>query len=211
MRLLDLYCGGGGGGMGYHLAGFDVVGVDIDPQPHYPFEFHQADALEYLADHYREFDVIHASPPCQRYTRITGLSGDPQQHPDLLQPTLDALERSGKPYILENVMDAPLTNYLMLCGTMFGLRLFRHRKFITKPLIMLSPASCNHWSRSSNAGHNGDQDHPEGKFITVVGHVNNMAKARLAMGIDWMNRDELVEAIPPAYTNWIGSQIISQL
>jgi DNA (cytosine-5)-methyltransferase 1 len=144
MRLLDLFCGAGGAGMGYHRAGFEVVGVDIKPQPRYPFEFHRADALEYLNQHWREFDIIHASPPCQFYSRATKMNGTKHNHPDLLQPTIDALDATGKPYIVENVPGAPMKNYLMLCGTMFGLRVFRHRLFVTSPQIMFSPFSCNH-------------------------------------------------------------------
>jgi len=142
-KLLDLYCGGGGAGMGYSRAGFEVVGVDKNPQPHYPFEFHQADAIEYLTKHYHEFDVIHASPPCQRYSRITKVSST-KNHPDLLQTTINALMETKKPYIVENVVGAPMTNYLMLCGTMFGLRVFRHRLFVTNPMLFMSPRSCNH-------------------------------------------------------------------
>jgi DNA (cytosine-5)-methyltransferase 1 len=204
-RLLDLFCGAGGAGMGYNLAGFDVVGVDIEPQPNYPFEFHQADALEYLAKYYKNFDVIHASPPCQRYSRITKLNGSPEDHPDLLQSSIDALKATGKPYIVENVPGAPLTNYLMLCGTMFGLRVFRHCLFVTDPQIFFSPMSCNHFDRSCNGGKNKDQYHPEAEFITVTGSVHPIAKAKKAMGIDWMNRSELVQAIPPAYTLYIGN------
>lgn len=209
MRLLDLFCKAGGASMGYHMAGFDVVGVDIEPQPRYPFEFHQADALVFLKKHWREFDVIHASPPCQFYARITRLAGRPTNHPDLLKPTIELLEKIGKPYIVENVMDAPLENYLMLCGTMFGLKVFRHRKFVTNPPIMISPRSCNHYGRSSNGGLNGDQRHPDAPFITVVGSVHPIAKAKAAMQIDWMNRSELVQSIPPAYTKWIGEKFLA--
>jgi len=206
LNLLDLFCGGGGAGEGYHRAGFNVVGVDINPQPRYPFEFHQADALEYLADHWMNFDVIHASPPCQRYARITRISSK-NDHPDLLQPTIDALIATGKPYIVENVPGAPMINYMMLCGTMFGLNVFRHRLFVTNPMMLMSPAMCNHYDRSSNGGRNGDQKHPEAKFITVTGSVSPIRKAEEAMGIDWMNRKELTQAIPPAYTEWIGNQM----
>ncbi|MBE7535410.1 MAG: DNA cytosine methyltransferase [Anaerolineales bacterium] len=210
-KLLDLFCGAGGAGMGFSRAGFEVVGVDIKPQPRYPFEFHQADALEYLAEHYQEFDVIHASPPCQRYSRITKVTGNPENHPDLLQPSVDALKKTGKPYIVENVPGAPMENYLMLCGTMFGLHVFRHRLFMCNPQIIMSPMSCNHDDRSSNGGKNGDQKHPEAKYITVTSAVSPISKAKKAMGIDWMNRAELVEAIPPAYTEWLGGQMIACL
>lgn len=211
LKLLDLFCCAGGAGMGYSRAGFEVVGVDIKPQPRYPFEFHQADALEYLAEHYQEFDVIHASPPCQRYSRITKVTGKPENHPDLLQPSVDALKKTGKPYIVENVPGAPMENYLMLCGTMFGLQVFRHRLFMCNPQIIMSPMSCNHDDRSSNGGKNGDQKHPEAKYITVTSAVSPISKAKKAMGIDWMNRAELVEAIPPAYTEWLGRQMIACL
>lgn len=207
INLLDLYCGGGGGGMGYHRAGFNVVGVDKEPQPRYPFEFHQADALEYLANHWHKFDVIHASPPCQRYSRITKINSK-KDHPDLLGPTIEALESIRKPYIVENVADAPMLNYFMLCGTMFGLKVFRHRLFVTDPMMFMSPMTCNHYDRSSNGGRNGDQRHPESKFITVTGSVSPISKAKTAMGIDWMNRYELTQAIPPAYTEWIGKQMM---
>ena len=200
--LLDLFCGAGGCSVGYHSAGFEVVGVDINPQPRYPFEFHEADALEYLMEHYKDFDVIHASPPCQKYSRITKMNGTQDNHPDLLQPTVDALVATSKPYVVENVPGSPMTNYLMLCGTMFGLRVFRHRWFMNNLGMMISPASCNHHSRSSNGGKNGDQRHPEGEFITVTGSVSPIAKAKKAMGINWMKRHEIVEAIPPAYTEW---------
>ena len=193
--------------MGYHMSGFKVVGVDKYTQPRYPFEFHEADALEFCAEHYHEFDLIHASPPCQKYSRITKVSSK-KQHPDLLQPTIDALNKTEKPYIVENVPGAPMQNYIVLCGTMFGLKVIRHRLFITKPVIFMSPATCNHYGRSSNGGRNGDQKHPDAPFITVTGSVHPIAKAKAAMQINWMNRDELTEAIPPLYTLWLGEQFI---
>jgi DNA (cytosine-5)-methyltransferase 1 len=208
LRLLDLFCGAGGAGEGYHRAGFEVVGVDKEPQPHYPFEFHLADAFEYLAKHYQEFDIIHASPPCQRYSRITGRKED---HPDLLQVTLDALRKTNRPYILENVPGAPMQNYVMLCGTMFGLRVFRHRLFMCNPQITFAPALCNHYDHSSNGGRNGDKKYPDAKFITVTGSVHPIAKAKKAMGIEWMTRAELVDAIPPAYTEWLGKTMMGLL
>lgn len=208
-KLLDLFCGAGGAAVGYYRAGFEVIGIDYLPQKHYPFEFHQADALAFLASYGSEFDVIHASPPCQRYSRITRLSGIQGNHPDLLHLVINALIKSGKPYIVENVPDAPMNNYLMLCGTMFGLHVFRHRFFMCNPSILISPASCNHYSRSSNGGKNGKQRHPEGKFITVTGSVSPISKAKSAMGINWMNRSELVESVPPAYTEYIGKSILN--
>jgi DNA (cytosine-5)-methyltransferase 1 len=204
-KLLDLFCGAGGAGMGYHRAGFEVVGVDNQPMPRYPFEFHQADAFEYLAEHYQEFDVIHASPPCQFYARITRLTGKTENHQDLIEPTRSLLRKTGKPYIIENIPDAPLLNPITLCGTMFGLRVFRHRKFETSFDCSFAPAMCNHWAKSDSLGFSRSKVNA---FITVVGHFAGIKKARLAMGIDWMIRDELSQAIPPAYTEWIGLQIL---
>jgi len=211
MKLLDLFCKAGGAGYGYYLAGFDVVGVDIEPQPNYPFPFHQADALEFLDQHWQEFDVIHASPPCQRYSRITKWTSK-KEHPDLLQPTLEALKKTGKPYIVENVPGAPMQNYLLLCGTMFGLRVFRHRLFLCNPAITFSPMACNHHSYSSNSVRGTDRaKYKNGEFVTVTGHITNLPRVRRAMGISWMSRAEIVEAIPPAYTEWIGKQLITAL
>ncbi len=194
--------------MGYYRAGFEVVGVDIRPQPHYPFEFHQADALDYLSQHYDEFDVIHASPPCQRYSNVTP-SRD--RHPDLLRATVEAVIATEKPFVIENVPGSPMQNYLMLCGTMFGLKVFRHRWFMTNPAMLMSPASCNHAGRSVNSYRPGRERHLDAKFITVTGWVSPVHIARLAMGIHWMTREELVQAIPPAYTEWIGTQMMKIL
>src|SRR5690606_26563980 len=120
MRILDLFCGQGGAAVGYHMAGFEVIGVDIDPQPRYPFEFHQGDALEYLAKHGGEFDAIHASPPCQAYSRAT-TSGTRGNHPRMIAPLRSALGILGKPYVSENVEGAPLISPVRLCGSMFDL------------------------------------------------------------------------------------------
>ena len=142
MRLLDLFCGAGGAAVGYHRAGFDdITGVDIKPMPRYPFEFVQGDALEYVIEHGAEFDVIHASPPCQAYSVETPIKYK-HTHPDLIEPTRKALEKVGKPYIIENVSGARSKLYrsVMLCGTMFGLNIWRHRYFETWPLFLMSPA-----------------------------------------------------------------------
>ena len=138
-RLLDLFCGAGGAGMGYSRAGFEVVGVDIAPQKHYPFEFHQADALEYLAQHGAEFDAIHASPPCQRYSAITHAKRTENNYPDLIPSTREALIKCDRPYVIENVPRAPLINPLILCGTMFDLHVIRHRLFEMSNSIYFSP------------------------------------------------------------------------
>jgi hypothetical protein len=195
-RLLDLFCCAGGAGMGYHRAGFEVVGVDIEPQPHYPFEFHQADALEYLAAHGHEFDVIHASPPCQRYSEIQRIVKTAEKWPDLVDPTRQLLIQSGKPYAIENVEGAPLRVDLMLCGSMFGLGMIRHRIFESNvPMPLLVPP-CHH-DNMYDPWHYG---------------VDQLVQMSKGMGIDWMKkREEVREAIPPAYTEYIGKQLLSIL
>jgi DNA (cytosine-5)-methyltransferase 1 len=208
--------------MGYHRAGYDVVGVDNRPQPHYPFQFVQGDALAYLAAYGHLFDAIHASPPCQAHTRAKAIQGR-TDHPDLIDPTRQLLLASGKPWVIENVPLAPVRRDLILCGTMFGLRaagynLERHRWFESGGrggawLSPFPPASCNHDKVAVSVfGHmiQARTGAPETKY----GHTRNAAVrlgvdvGREAMGIDWMNRDELSEAIPPVYTEWIGRQMI---
>ena len=203
MRLLDLFCGAGGAAMGYYRAGFmDIVGVDNKPQPHYPFEFVQADALEYLAEYWKMFDLIHTSPPCQEYTSINVWK---RKYPDLIAPTRELLQQTGKPYVIENVRGAPLENPIMLCGTMFGLRVVRHRYFECSPPILLAPATCNHWLPVVKHGRRPDR---EKQFAAVTGHFSDVEYAKRAMGIDWMTQAELSQAIPPAYTEWIGRRIV---
>lgn len=188
--------------MGYHQAGFtEIVGVDIEPQPNYPFGFIQGDALNsvWLL---RDFDLIHASPPCQAFTVARVIHG--REHPNLIPETRTLLESSGVPYVIENVPGAPLRKDLELCGSMFGLttahgRLRRHRIFeLSYPAPILVPPH-QHW----------------GKTISVFGHGGHVYHGvddwREVMGIDWMSRDELAEAIPPAYTRYIGEQFLSQL
>jgi DNA (cytosine-5)-methyltransferase 1 len=207
MRLLDLFCGAGGAGMGYHRAGFEVVGVDIKPQPHFPFEFHQGDALEYLAEHGHEFDAIHASPPCQGYSVTRHIHG--YEYPLLIEETRELLLATGKPYVIENVMGAPMNNPTILDGRMFGLRVIRRRQFETN-WFLLAPAPAQvtvytHSSKGYSAHRNG------ATHITVAGHNYDFEDGKAAMKIDWMTKDELAEAIPPAYTEFIGRALMRQL
>ncbi len=202
-RLLDLFCGAGGAAMGYHRAGFEVVGVDIKPQPNYPFEFFQADAIEYLdwLDG-GGFDAIHASPPCQAYTSLRSLSTI--NHVELIPDTRAGLERTGLPWVIENVPGAPLIEPVQLCGSAFNLGVRRHRLFEANFPLMGAP--CAH----------GYQDgkfdvYEHGKWrvaaaAPVFGTGGGKAKERWgeAMGIDWMTHTELGQAIPPAYTEHIG-------
>jgi DNA (cytosine-5)-methyltransferase 1 len=210
-KLLDLFCCAGGSATGYHRAGFEVVGVDIAPQPHFPFEFHKADALEYLAEHGHEFDAIHASLPCQAYS-VTYSMPNVGAYPELIVPVRNLLISTGKPYVIENVPGAPLVNPLELCGSMFGLQLIRHRWFEIGPPVWFPPAPhrCKDLytasSRTCSTFANG------ATAITVAGHNYILEEGKRAMGIDWMtSRDELSEAIPPAYTEFIGSQLIKVL
>lgn len=211
-RLLDLFCGAGGAAMGYHRAGFEVVGVDINPQPRYPFEFHQADAMTYPLE---GFDVIHASPPCQRYARIGCVHGVRGNHPDLIDPTRDRLVSAGVPWVIENVPDAKIPG-LILCGSHFGLgaigvldgiwrQLRRHRLFETS-IFMLQPSCCHIGEPIGVYGRGGPQ-----RATRNRGYMGGRKEREAAMGIDWMNTAELSQAIPPAYTEWIGKRIMREL
>lgn len=214
-RLLDLFCGAGRAGMGYHRAGFDVTGVDISPQPRYPFAFVQGDALEYVRAHGHEFDAIHASPPCQAYTSLGAMHKD-RQYPDLLAATRRLLIASGRPWVIENVPGAPMAG-IALCGSMFGLgaqcrdgawhQLRRHRLFESS-VFLLSPA-CQHEGRPVGVYGNGGGSEGRAYLPGINGYTGNAAERRAAMGIDWMNRHELSQAIPPAYTRFIGEQLLA--
>ena len=200
--------------MGYHRAGFEVVGVDIEPQPHYPFEFIQADALEFIAQHGHEFDVIHASPPCQAYSTLKGLCK--KQYPVLIGAVRELIQRTRRPYIIENVMGAKpyLEQPFFLCGSSFGLGVWRHRLFETKPFILLKPPCCHKlFPRPLDVTGTGGP--LKGKRKKPGGGISrkpkNMAEAGSAMGIDWMTRSELSQAIPPAYTEWIGWRILETI
>ena len=172
--------------MGYHRAGFEVVGVDIAPQPHYPFEFHQADALEYCVEHGREFDVIHASPPCQAYSVLRFITK--KDYPDYIPQTRIVLQNAGKPWIIENVIGAPLQSTVMLCGAWFGLKVYRHRLFETS-WFMFQPEHQPHKDKTPGAGRGLS---PKG-FMSVSGNggachgayngASFIASARLAMGM----------------------------
>jgi DNA (cytosine-5)-methyltransferase 1 len=193
--------------MGYHRAGFEVVGADIKPQPRYPFEFHQADALEYLAEHGHEFDAVHASPPCQGYSVTQHIHG--YEYPLLIEETRELLLATGKPYVIENVMGAPMNSPTILDGRMFGLKVIRRRQFEAN-WFLLAPAPAQvkvytHSSKGYSAHRNG------ATHITVAGHNYDFEDGKAAMKIDWMTKDELAEAIPPAYTEFIGRQLLRQL
>ncbi|WP_213228113.1 DNA cytosine methyltransferase [Caballeronia sp. NK8] len=216
MKILDLFCCAGGAAMGYHIAGFDVVGVDIAPQPNYPFSFVQSDVLSLPAGFLKTFDAIHASPPCQGYSAMRH-AHNAKHNPRLIDDVRKMLEATGLPYVIENVEAAKpfMRDPFMLCGTMFGLgledhELRRHRLFETNWPITDAP-QCRHTDgpvigvyggharrRSAKHGGRGTKD------VWPNGHKAAMAEA---MQITWANTAEMSEAIPPAYTEWIGRRL----
>lgn len=239
--LLELYSGAAGAGMGYENAGFTVVSVDIEPQPRCPFPFLQADALKVLdmlicgevlpfsmdgvhATHrlgLEDFVGIHTSPPCQGYSRMSNCRpGLAETYPKLVDPTRDRLIEAGLPYVIENVVGAPLIDPITLCGTMFGYELYRHRLFeasfpVHAPVMQPGCSDdvpphpeCGwpHVMPASKAGH-----WKPGTVMSVAGHFSPVQKGRQVMGINWMNRDEMAEAVPPFYTEYIGSGLKAAL
>jgi len=200
LTVLDLGCGVGGVSFGYHLAGCLVTGVDIAPQPSYPFpgRFIQADYLDFPLEGY---DLIHLSAPCQRFSRmVKSRPGLWQRYPDHITPMRPRLIASGIPYVIENVEGAPLREPILLCGASFGREMYRHR-LIETSLDIAPPPHPRHAVRASRAGH-----WEPGTYISVAGHCSPMWKAREAMGISWGTREELAEAVPPCFSEYIGLQ-----
>jgi DNA (cytosine-5)-methyltransferase 1 len=213
-KLLDLFCGAGGAAMGYYRAGFDVIGVDIKPQPRYPFPFVQADALN-PPFRLEDFDAIHASPPCQKHTTMSnrwrGHGGVTDSHQSFIEPTRELLIRSGLPYVMENVPGAPLRTTLRLHGGMFGLGVSRPRLFETS-VVILSPAAIPTINPIGVYGKS-----PDGRRLftradrTMQYAAASLSEAHDAMGMDWADWHGTKEAIPPAYTEFIGKQLIQAL
>lgn len=209
--LLDLFCKAGGASAGYAAAGFRVIGVDIRKQPRYPFDFIKADALEVLKDtaYLRSFDVLAASPPCQTHSRTQHLrkaQGKTTSKVDLIPQTREAFKASGKPFVIENVPGAPMLSPLLLCGSMFGLSVRRHRLFESN--LSLLGLQCDHTTQGKPIGVYGSMR----DVIPQGGHTaKTIEEARAAMGIPWMIWSELVEAIPPVYTHFIGEQVMQHV
>lgn len=215
-KLLDLFCCQGGAAMGYHRAGFEVVGVDIAPQPRYPFEFVQGDALKFLLENHREFDAVHASPPCQAHTNAQKIQGN--EHPDYIESTRELLsliawrrasvDHTPFVWVIENVPGAPLQDPFELCGCMFlGLGTYRPRLFEANRPI---PHPANHREHRARVTKMG-RPPVAGEFMHIVGNFSGVEQARAAMGIPWATREGLREAIPPAYTEHIGRALIAHL
>ncbi|MEU2559417.1 SAM-dependent methyltransferase [Streptomyces longispororuber] len=207
-RLLDLFCCQGGAAKGYADAGFDVTGVDIAPQPRYPYRFVQSEAIAFVLEHGAEFDFIHASPPCQHDSDCQRIRGN--AHPDLIAPTRAALEATGRPWVIENVRGAvpKLREPVMLCGPMFALATYRHRYFETGGGFHLpQPGHPAHLVPQAKMG----RPVPEGHYGQFVGNFSGVSLARSVLGVAWMNRDGIRECIPPAYTQHIGHAALELL
>jgi len=209
-KMLDLYCCQGGASMGYMRAGFDVTGSDLDEQPRYPFSFIRGDALAILMSPVvRQFEVIAASPPCQRRTKAQKIQG--REHPALIAPTRELLIATGKLYIIENVPacgedDDPLIDPLELCGAMFGLRTYRHRHFESS-VPLTAPEHPRHEAPTVKMG----RPLAEGDWYHAVGNFSNVPYVKADLGVPWMTRDGVRECIPPTYTEYLGRQLLEKL
>ena len=206
MKLLDLFCGVGGASAGYTAAGFDVTGIDLKHGKRYPYTYIRGNVSEYLNNDYlRQFDVIHASPPCQTHSitqHLRNAQGKSTSKVDMIPEVRAALIASGVPYIIENVPGSPLIDPIQLCGSSFNLKVRRHRLFESN--INLKGSTCNHKAQGKPVGVYGSLNDE----IPGGGHTaKTLQQARSAMGIEWALWGELVEAIPPIYTEYVGKQI----
>ncbi|MFB6828140.1 SAM-dependent methyltransferase [Streptomyces hydrogenans] len=205
-RLLDVFCCQGGASAGYAAAGFDVTGVDLHPQPRYPFTFVQGDAIAYIREHGHEYDVIAGSPPCQRYTLCQRIQGN--EHPDLIGPAREAMEATGRPWIIENVPEAApeLRDPVTLCGASFGLHTYRHRLFESN-LPLEVPEHPEHVHPTVKMG----RPLQEGDWYHAVGNFSNVPYVRRDLNVPWMSRDGIRECIPPVYAEHLGRQVLAHL
>lgn len=206
--MVDLFCGPGGAARGYADAGWDVVGVDLAPQPSYPYSWYRADWLDGLANLYALADAFHASPPCQKWSRLAPATK--AAYPDLIADVRAALEWTGKPFVIENVERAPLRDPITLCGTQFGLQIRRHRQFELSPPVfaMLPPCWCR--GRVASGELIGHRFGTESRGRRQPPRRTE-AERRAALGVPWMTTREARQAIPPAYTQWIGARLLEAL
>ncbi|WP_219498521.1 DNA cytosine methyltransferase [Nonomuraea ceibae] len=216
LRVLDACCCAGGAAMGYHRAGFDVTGVDIAPQPNYPFTFHQGDAVAFIRAHGHEYDLIHVSPPCQADCTLTAGTNQDRRHlhRSMLAVVRDALMATGRPWLIEQPMgQARMRRDLLLCGLMFDLKVFRHRQFELHGLTIPQPDHPTHHGHRVRGWRHGR--FYEGDMVAVYGDgggKGSITDWQTAMGIGWTDvRREIAEAIPPAYTQHIGQAIAHAL
>jgi len=221
MKVLDLFCGGGGASMGYYQAGFEVIGIDIKKKRNYPFQLIKADVMKFLKETpqkwFEQFDLISASPPCQKYSRASnGASWGEVSKVDLIHDLRIELKRLNIPYVIENVEGSPLVNPIKLCGSMFGLKVRRHRIFETSFSIDLGEIKCQHKKQGKPIGVYGSMNDTvkgvcskTGKTVYGGSTAKSIEEASMAMGIDWLGWSSLKEAIPPAYTKFIGQQFRS--
>jgi DNA (cytosine-5)-methyltransferase 1 len=208
-KLLDLFCGAGGAGRGYMDAGFEVTGIDIEDQPDYPGTFIRGDALEYLQAHGHEYDAVHASPPCQASSNLTKGTNKGRQYVNLIPGTRKLLSGLSVPTVMENVQGSDLRRDMVLCGEMFGLGVIRHRYFELENFEFAPPAHLPHRGRVRGWRHG---QYFDGPYLAVHGEgggKGSVAEWQVAMGISWTNnRKSIAEAIPPAYTAFIGGQVL---
>ena len=211
-KLLDLFAGAGGAGKGYMDAGFDVTGIDIEAQPDYPGTFIQSDALAYLAAHGHEYDAIHASPPCQASSALSKGTNKGKYYLNLIPATRALLALQNKPTIIENVQGSDLRRDYTLCGEMFGLGVIRHRYFEVSGFTPITLSHKPHRGRVAGWRHGEWFDGPYFAVYGEGGGKGTVAQWQEAMGIDWTaNRKSIAEAIPPAYTRFIGGQVMGML
>ena len=213
VKILDLYCGAGGAAMGLHRTGFEIVGIDIEPQPNYPFGFIQADALEFDLDGY---DAYWASPPCQAFTWASSKARNRGKvYPNLIKETRERLLKTNKPFIIENVIGAPIRKDLMLCGTMFELNIIRHRHFEIEGLFIPQLSHPEHKPPIIIQTKNNTLA-KRSQYCSVAGHGGHGCSFKYedwkgAMQIDWMTKKELTQAVPPAYSEYIGQYLAGQI
>ena len=211
--ILDAFCGVGGAARGYLLAGFDVVGVDIEPQPDYcGDDFHHADALDFIAEHWRMFDAIHASPPCQASTALTKGTNKGRTYVQLIPETRRLLRATGLPTVMENVQGSDLRRDLTLCGEQFGLGVIRHRYFEVDGFTAVAPTHRPHRGRVRGWRHGVYHDGPYVAVYGDGGGKGTTAEWQDAMGMHWTeDRQAIAEAIPPAYAEHIGLQLMAAI